>query len=251
LARGTQYHEFKNERDRLIQHPIALLGIVHKRVASLLTRIALPDYVHSQKRRSYVSNAKAHVGDVPLIKTDLTAFYPSVSFTTVLRLFRDDFQCPPDVAWLLAGICTFKGKHIPTGSEISGIVAFLSTRKMFDEIFRLATDFGCTMTCYVDDIVLSGDNATKRLLVRVRQIAALHGMASKDSKSRTFAAHAAKTVTGCIVKGDRVLLPNSRHKKLMLLTRELQRTTGHVARASLAASLRGRTLEARQIILSV
>jgi hypothetical protein len=248
LARGTQYNVFKNDRGRWIQHPIGSLGAVHKRIAKLLIRIALPDYVHAQKGHSYVSNAKAHTGIVPVIKTDLTAYYPSVELTQVIRLFSDDFKCPPDVAWLIARICTYQGRHIPTGSEISGIVAFLATRKMFDEIHSLALKSSCKMTCYVDDIVLSGQGATKRLLVQVRQIAKKHGMKTKDSKSKTFAAHAPKTITGCVVSGDKLLLPNIRHEKINRLTRELNGTTDKNARAVLEASLRGRRLEAAQIL---
>jgi len=249
LAVGTQYRVFKNDRGRWIQHPIGSLGAAHKRIAKLLARISLPDYVHAQKGRSYVSNARAHTGLVPVIKTDLTAYYPSVEFTQVIRLFSDEFKCPPDVAWLIARICTYQGRHVPTGSEISGFVAFLATRKMFDEIHALSLNSGCKMTCYVDDIVLSGQGATKRLLVQVRQIAKKHGMKTKDSKSKTFAAHAPKTITGCIVRGERILLPNIRHEKIIRLTRELKVATDIATRADLEASLRGRLQEAGQITM--
>lgn len=248
LAAGTQYNEFVNDRGRKIEHPIGKLGVVHKRIAKLLSRIELPAYVHAQKGHSYVTNAKAHLGDVPVIKTDLTAYYPSVKFRQVLNLFLSDLQCQPDIAWLLARICTVRGEHVPTGSEISGIVAYLASRRMFDEIHSLAIASGCTMTCYVDDIVLSGPQATKRLLVQVRRIAKRHGMNTKDKKSKTYAAHAAKTITGCIVRGTRLLLPNVRQLAIKDLRRELK--TGGLAdarRSHIEASLRGRIQEANQI----
>jgi hypothetical protein len=248
LAEGTQYNEFVNDRGRKIEHPIGRLGLVHKRIAKLLARIELPDYVHAQKGHSYVTNAKAHLGNVPVIKTDLTAYYPSVKFQKVLDLFLSDFQCQPDIAWLLARICTVRGEHVPTGSEISGIVAYLASRKMFDEIHGLAIAHGCTMTCYVDDIVLSGPQATKRLLVQVRRIAKHHGMHTKDKKSKTYAANAAKTITGCIVRGNQLLLPNTRQLAIKELRRELKRGELPDARRShIEASLRGRIQEANQI----
>lgn len=247
LATGTQYNEFVNDRGRKIEHPIGRLGLVHKRIAKLLARIELPDYVHAQKGHSYVTNAKAHLGDVPVIKTDLTAYYPSVKFQQVFNLFLSDFQCQPDIAWLLARICTVRGEHVPTGSEISGIVAYLASRKMFDEIHDLAVANDCKMTCYVDDIVLSGPQATKRLLVQVRRIAKRHGMNTKDKKSKTYAAHAVKTITGCIVRGNRLLLPNARRKMIIELRRELMGNLDDARRSCAEASLNGRIQEARQI----
>lgn len=247
LMAGTQYNEFVNDRGRKIEHPISRLGVVHKRIAKLLARIELPDYVHAQKGHSYVTNAKAHLGDVPVIKTDLTAYYPSVNFRQVFNLFLSDFKCQPDVAWLLARICTVRGEHVPTGSEISGIVAYLASRKMFDEIHGLAIENGCTMTCYVDDIVLSGPRATKRLLVQVRRIAKRHGMDTKDKKSKTYAAHATKTITGCIVRGNRLLLPNARRKMITELRRKLKSDLDEETRSCIDASLRGRIQEAKQI----
>lgn len=247
LAQGTQYNEFVNERGRQIQHPIGRLGAVHKRIGRLLARIELPDYVHAQKGRSYVTNAKAHLGDTPAIKTDLSTFFPSVRFGQVFKLFSESFHCQPDIAWLLAGICTVRGEHVPTGSEISGTIAYLASKKMFDEIHDLAVANDCTMTCYVDDIVVSGVGATKSLLVQIRNIIKRHGMSTKDRKSKTYAAHAPKTITGCIVRGKKLLLPNTRRQAITKLRRKLNRDADARSRARLETSLRGRIQEAKQI----
>src|ERR1035438_6872737 len=99
LIDKSNYHEFKNKKGRLIQHPLknGTLDSIHKSIAKLLARIELPSYLYSCKGRSYVLNAAAHSANVPLIKTDISKFYPSTSFSSIFSLFRNDFKCSPDV----------------------------------------------------------------------------------------------------------------------------------------------------------
>ena len=46
---------------------------------------------------------------------------------------------------------------------------------MFDEIEQIALAHGLTMTCYVDDMALSGPRANKAALFEVRKIIARYG----------------------------------------------------------------------------
>lgn len=205
------YRVWKNDKGREIQAPHGWLAQVHKRIGVLLSRIELPDYVYSQKGRSYADNARAHRGDSPLIKTDISRFYPSVTRQAVFRMFLDDFQCSLDVAHRLADICCYKQAHLPTGSSLSGRVAFFAKRHMFDEIAEAAQGVGCKMTAYVDDVTISGAAATKTLLGTIRQTIGHHGLRTQGRKSKTYASGAAKAVTGAVVVRDEVRLPNSRH----------------------------------------
>lgn len=232
---------------REIQHPVGLLDPVHKRIAKLLARLELPDYLHSRKRRSYVSNAAAHAATVPLIKTDISKFYPSTSFSAIFNLFSTRFECSPDVAWCLARICCFKGRHLPTGSYLSGIVAFLAHQEMFEKIHELAAKHGCTMTCYVDDIVLSGPRATKGLLREVRKIIQSHGLVAKEEKSKTFPAQRPKIVTGVVISQHGLKVPNRRLREIQRV-RKLARDASETGdRDKLSRVLDGRLQEAKQI----
>jgi hypothetical protein len=69
-------------------------------------------------------------------------------------------KCSPDVAEILAQICTCNG-HIPTGSRISMPLAFWANHKMFDELKNIADTFEVTMTVYVDDITFTGSSVNK------------------------------------------------------------------------------------------
>ena len=225
------------------------MATVHKRIANLLSRIELPDYLVSRKGRSYADNAREHVGNQSLIKTDISKFYPSTTRRMVLNMFIEDFQCAEDVANRLADICCYKQEHLPTGSPLSGRVAFFAARQMFDEVAALASASNCKMTTYVDDITLSGPNATKALLGEVRKIVSRHGLTTKQKKSKTFAASAVKTVTGAIIAGEELRLPNQRHKRISEAHRNV-RTSSEGNRDKAVRILRGRLQEASQILRS-
>lgn len=247
LLDNRHYRVWTNEKGREIQAPHGWLAQVHKRIGELLGRIELPDYVYSQKGRSYADNARAHRCDAPLVKTDINRFYPSVTRQAVFRMFLDDFQCAVDVAHRLADICCYKQAYLPTGSALSGRVAYWAKRHMFDEIAGAAREVGCKMTAYVDDVTISGAAATKTLLGKVRQTIGRHGLNTKGKKSKTYAGGAAKVVTGAVVVRDEVRLPNARHLNIHNARQAVQ-TAGAAELLHAQRVLAGRLQEARQVL---
>lgn len=247
LISDDNYRVWTTSKGREIQQPIKWLAQVHERIARFISRIELPDYVYSQKGRSYIDNAKQHLGLTPLGKTDISNFYPSTTHKMVVDMFIHQFQCARDVARILADICCFRKQHLPTGSKLSGRVAFFSALSMFDEIERTAKERGCKMTLYVDDITISGIGANKKLLCDVRQIVRRHGLKTKCEKTKTFPLNAPKTVTGAIVLGSEIKLPNSRHLKLHAARRALVKSD-NFERQRLLLSYRGRLREAGQVL---
>ena len=100
---------------------------------------------------------------------------------------------------------------------------------------------------YVDDVTVSGERATKTLLGEIRQIVHRHGLKTKQKKSRTYAATAPKPITGAVVAGDELRLPNERHRKIWIARQDLA-TAPAAEKAHLQKVLRGRLQEARQIV---
>lgn len=241
------YRVWRNDKGREIQQPLRKLASVHKRIGNLFARIVLPDYLYSQRGRSYADNARQHLGNVPLFKTDIHKFYPSTTWMMVYRMFVDDFDCAEDVARCLADICSYQQKHLPTGSPLSGRIAFFAARHMFDAIADVATREQCRMTAYVDDVTFSGDRATETLMGEVRQLVHQHGLKTNPKKSRTYAATSPKTVTGAVISGDELRLPNGRHRKIQQARRELAAATGP-DKERIQRVLRGRLQEAKQIV---
>lgn len=247
LLHEDNYRVWTNEKGREIQAPARQLANVHKRIAYLLARIEVPDYVYSQKGRSHIENALQHVGNSPLIKTDINKFYPSITHGMVTRLFLNDFKCAGDVAHTIADICCFQQTKLPTGSALSGYVAFLAARPMFDQIELLAMKNDTKLTVLVDDVTISGTGANRALLLEVRRLVRQSGLSTRGGKSKFYSGSQPKPVTGAIVVANGLLLPNRQHKKIRQTRNELVITKPAV-RASLKARLRGQLVAASQVL---
>lgn len=242
------YRAYTESDGREIEYPRGPMAACHKRLARLLSRIEVPDYVHSQKGRSYVSNAKAHANNAPVAKTDISKYFPSTSFAHVQRFFTEDLKCPSDVAWHLSKLCTFKG-HIPTGSQISNPLAFLANCPMFDRIQSYAREHGCVMTLLQDDIVISGPAASKKILNEVLMVIRRSGLRAspKRKKTKTYPASAVKVVTGVVLKGKSITLPNRRRRMLADAYAKAMKAETKEERAAAVLELRGRINEADQV----
>jgi len=236
-----------NGKARDIQQPLYELENLHKRIASLLSRIALPDYVYSRRTRSHVDNADRHRGAVPLVKTDINKFYPSVTWPMVYRMFRDRFECAEDISARLADLCCYLQKHLPTGSALSGYVAFFATQPLFDQLAALSDKHGCKITLYVDDLTISGSKASRALLAELRARIRYFGLRTRHSKSMAFRENQPKPVTGTVLIGERMVLPNRQHLKLWQAKRALA-SAAPADREATAKMLMGRVIQANQIV---
>ncbi|HEY8119031.1 MAG TPA: reverse transcriptase family protein [Methylophilaceae bacterium] len=247
LLRPQGYRTFRNDNDRDIQHPVGWLADVHGRIARNLAKIDTPNYVYSRKYRSYVDNAYQHTGYQPLVKTDISNFYPSTDYTKVKDMFFREFKCSKDVSAILAKICCFRQEHLPTGSAISGYIAFFANKPLFDQVQEYAISNGCTFTLYVDDLTISGPAASKRLISKVVGLIRQHGYLAKRSKTKTFAQSAVKTVTGVVIKGNRCLPQNEKLKEIVDTKVAISIENDPIVKERLKRSLKGRLLQKSQI----
>jgi hypothetical protein len=104
--------------------------------------------------------------------------------------------------------------HVPTGSCLSQIIAFYAHKKMFDEIDALSISMGYTMTCYVDDICISGSQLSPSFLYKVRGILQRRGLRSNLKKEALYKKGVPFNITGTIVRIDGIFLPNRKHKQI-------------------------------------
>ncbi|NIK47833.1 reverse transcriptase family protein [Variibacter gotjawalensis] len=208
-------HRFKQwttKKGRKIQEPVRELQVVHGRVMRLLSAVEPPLYLYSAVAgRSYITNARQHVGAYPTVKLDLQKFFPSVKRAAIRNFFVREMKCAGDVASILAKILTCNGA-LPTGSRASSIMSFYAFKSMFDELGDLAIANNCTMTVYVDDIAISGEGARPRLLVKARRIIARYGL--KSHKTKFFQALQARIITGVVVDPAGIALPHSRRVQI-------------------------------------
>lgn len=202
------------EKPRQVEEPKPHLKRVHHKLFTLLQRIEAPEYLHSGiKGKSYITNAKAHIGSDRLLKLDIKKFFPSTLTWHVFDFFHNVMLCSRDVSGLLAKISTCNG-HVPTGSSLSQIIAFYAHYNMFEEINSLAIDRGLCMTCYVDDITISGSKINRELLFKVRGILKRRELISHPDKEHVYLSTAPREVTGSIVDNVGLRLPNCKHQSI-------------------------------------
>jgi RNA-directed DNA polymerase len=236
-----QYRVFENDKKRLCQQPIGLTAAIHALIAKLLARLQTPDFLMSVKGKSYIDNARHHIGNFPSIRLDISKYYPSTKERRIWEFFRFQAMCSNQVARDLAQLCSFEGA-LPTGSPISGYLAFWANHIMFDELDRLAKSAECTMTVYVDDIMISGLGANEDLFRRAIQIIRASNLKHNRRKSRVLPAGKVKRITGVIVTGADIKVPNERQQKIGILFS--QTSAGD---STCKPNLLGRLAEASQI----
>lgn len=246
----SQYRIFKDRKTRrFITEPVDQLADIHRRLLKLLTRIAPPAYIHSAiKKRSYKTNAEQHKNSSNVLKIDLKKFFPSVKFGYIYDFFLNTLRCAKDIATILAKLCTVQtekyGVHLPTGSCISPILSFLANRKMFDAIKAICEERGCAFTVYVDDVTVSGANASRELLSEIAKVIHKHGYLYHKIK---IYSDLPATVTGLVIDNGRLCLPHKRAKKIRELEKALSVAKNNSLRNKLLASLVGHLSEAEHI----
>ena len=216
---------------------------IHKRLSFLLSSIQTKEYLFSgTKGKSCLSNARFHIENSHkyIVKIDLKGFFPSVTFESIIKFFEKDLKCRPHVAKALAKIITFKS-FLPTGSPVSMVMAYYANKKMFDEIDEVARNYGCKMSLWVDDIIISGDRAVKASQ-EARRIIVKHGLTYNKKKFKIYQPSDNKEITGIILtpKGE-IKLRNRSHLKIHHLKNKPNKTKEELIRLNSYLS------EARQI----
>ena len=224
------------KKPREVQEPKEGLQRIHRRLASLLLRIAPPDYLHSGlRKRSFVTNGACHVNAMPAIKLDIRKFYPSTKWAHIFRCFREDFQCAEDIAGVLASlscVSTVSGRHLPTGSAVSQILAFYVHRPMFDAINGISLERKGVFTLYVDDMVLSLPDASPADIRRVGRL--ITGQGLGWHKARFFPAGTPKRITGTIASPDHLRANKRQHFKYLRTLESMDAAKAGTEKASAA-----------------
>lgn len=251
IRRNDNYRVFMIQKNtpksRQVEVPKPQLERLHRRTFNLLARIETPKYLYSGvKGRSYIDNARQHVGQVRLITLDIERFFPSTKGWHVYQFFHEVLKCSPDVSNLMASICTYDD-HVPTGSCLSQIVAFFAHFNMFEAINDLAKERNLVFTCYVDDIAISGNQANRSLLFELRGILSSRGLRSKKEKEYAFDIGYPGRVTGSIVTENGLKLPNTKHRQIHEETLLLSSQADSPEKLDKVIQVLGRAIAASQV----
>ena len=204
-------------KPRQCQEPRPQLKRIHTQLKVLLSFIQPPDYVYSgRKKLCYVDNARIHIGNSRMTKMDISKFYQSCRREYIYRFFVDKIKMSHDTAEILTNISTFNG-HIPTGSPVSQILAFLIHQDIFDTINSYAKKNGLTFSLYVDDLCFSGNThlINSKLSVYINSLLKTKSLKLNRKKIITYGPNKEKLITGCIIdKNENLSAPDKLKKKI-------------------------------------
>ena len=209
------------EKKREIQNPVhPLLKKVQKRIFNLMNRLEMPEYVFSGKKgKSYISNASVHKNSNYILTLDIEHFYASTKAEFVFQFFLHKMKMASDLAHIITNISTYKdfstnNRKIPTGSQLSQILAYWVYSDMFNSISKLANENQCIFSLYVDDMTFSSQLPIQRdFHKKVEEVLQSKKLRFKRSKVRYYTKNQAKKVTGVIITQDHNIdIPNKRLK---------------------------------------
>lgn len=250
LVLQTQYNVFcANKGERLVEQPLGELNTIHKRIFKFLKLIEQPDYLMSKKKSSNIVNASKHLRSNYVVTLDISKYFPKCSHAHVYQFFLNTMKNSVDNAKFLADVCTIDiskmmlsenvkiwyekcnsqlkfsipDSHIPTGSSLSQLLAFLSYENMFEEINLLCKKNNLIFTLYVDDIIISSNNRIKKSIVKnVYYIATKYGHEINMDKVKYYGPSNSKKITGVHINVQNKLSAPSRiHKEIVELAKEL------------------------------
>lgn len=169
----------------------------------------------------------------------------------VYNFFYNTMHMSPDTAYIISEIVTvnynssvlslsvkkylsalketekivFPNVHIPTGSKLSSILAFLAYKEMFDEMYNYAKINLIQMTVYVDDITFSSRNHIPiYFIININKIIKKYDHIPNKKKSKSLSSINNKNVTGVIISNEmKIKIPNKLHYKMKLIRQETKK----------------------------
>lgn len=175
--------------------------------------------------RSILTNAEQHTNSRVVMKMDIEAFFPSVTFARVKGIFRKAGY-RENIATLLALLCTEAPREIttlngktyfvslgprclPQGAPTSPALTNTLCQRLDRRIQGLVNKLGWRYTRYADDLTFSlpaehkGKPGLGTLMGLVRRIVEAEGFRINREKTRILRKGSRQKVTGLVVNGDR------------------------------------------------
>jgi hypothetical protein len=233
---------------REIEKPRDDLKRLQKRIEDLLKRNKIPDFIHGPaKGKSYITNASLHVGANEIRCLDIASYFQSTSSKRVFSFFKSRLHCSEDVSGILCMLTTLKGR-LPTGSPSSPLISYFAHMEMWESINVLVRSYNCTLSVYIDDVTISGDEVPGSLKNEVKRVLNQYGLRSKKSKEKYYRQGHPAEITGIIVNANKPLsIPRRQHKKMHNTRNSISLVDNEYEGYSLTLKLQGYKAQKSQV----
>lgn len=145
----------------MVYDPHPELKAIQKKINSRIFRnVSYPHYLYGGIRdtnssRDYIKCAAVHCPSGVVSKLDIDSFFDSILFPQILHVFTDFFHYSPEVAQLLAEICSKDSFNLPQGAPTSVALSNLVFFKDEPGLVQSIESSGARYTRFIDDITIS------------------------------------------------------------------------------------------------
>ena len=206
-------HVKKNPKIRLLDCPQGPLKEVQRRIyRTLLRDLELPEYLcGGVKGHSVLDNVALHAGESLIVTIDIKSWFPSITSNDVHFVWYTVLKCSREIADLLTSLTTFNG-HLPQGSPASMALSNLVLYSIDLPIRRAAASLGVNYSCWVDDLVFSGENA-RRMIPVVKSTLKVAGFKISQPKLKVMGTTKQKVING-IIPGRKPSIPKQTRERI-------------------------------------
>jgi hypothetical protein len=197
----------RNGEQRIINSPKTFLKVIQWWIYdTILQKYSLRESVYGfRKGRSFIGNARAHLGARNVLNVDIKDFLGSVRIDGVEKVFAA-FGYSSTVCTQLRLLTTLHGS-LPQGAPTSPQIANIYLDSFDRQMEEISINFGITYTRYADDLTFSSkDRIPTEVLDTIKVKLGERGLELNASKTRFMGPNAQKEVTGLILGTEKVNL---------------------------------------------
>ncbi|MEB8387429.1 reverse transcriptase domain-containing protein [Rhodobacteraceae bacterium KMM 6894] len=229
-----------NRKPREITAPKTYLKVIQWWICdNILHAAPLHDCVHGFRRgRSFISNAKCHIGQKHILNVDIKRFFPSIDSEKVKECFVS-LGYPQEGATVLTGLVTLDGVT-PTGAPTSPMIGNIALRGFDIALSEYAAQKNLNYTRYADDLTISSNSwIEKETLDDVGQLVKKYGFALNAGKTKFMSTGDRMEVTGIVINSKPNLLRSWRNSKRGYLNRVIKSPHLYIAERSKVLGILG------------
>ncbi|OCK50691.1 hypothetical protein BA768_19440 [Chryseobacterium sp. CBo1] len=212
------YHEFhipkRNGELRIINSPnTILLGIQRWIYQNILSHIQLHESCTGfRKDYNIKHNASKHLNSNVILKMDLKDFFPSINKRRVISVFKN-IGYTRNISYTLASLCC-KDDSLPQGAPTSPFLSNIIAKRLDRRLNALCQKFNLNYTRYADDLTISGDTISKKLISYISDIINDEGFIVNQDKTRLLYKNNRKIITGISISSDKLTIPKKRKREI-------------------------------------
>lgn len=180
----------------------------------ILENLYISKNCHSfTKKKSIITNAKAHLGAEKILKMDLKNFFPSINQKRIISLFRS-IGYTRKISIALSQICCLN-QYLPQGAATSPSLSNLVCYNLDLRLIGISQKFDLTYTRYADDLTFSGKKIGKSTSKIIEKIANNEGF--EVNQGKTLIVHKnnqKKIITGLSISNDKITIPKKKKREI-------------------------------------